>query len=60
MIEKFMQFFVGVIDTKLLEWIKIKIFKSENVKYAEKTGRILAGIGAGVNMIDKPSKSSWI
>lgn len=60
MIKKFVQFFVGVINTQLLEGVDGEIFKTKNVEHAQESRRVLTWIDAIVDVIDQPGERSGI
>lgn len=60
MIEKLVQFFVGVIDAQLFERIDGEIFETEYIEDAEKSGRILAGVRTRIDVVYQPRESSRI
>jgi len=51
MIEKLVQLLISVIYTQLFERIYSEIFETKYVEDAEKSGRILSRICAGIDMI---------
>lgn len=56
-IEEFVEFFIGVVDTKLLERVCGEIFKTENIQHAQKSRRILARVDTRVDVIDEPRET---
>lgn len=59
-IEKFMQFLVGVVDAQLLERIDSEILETEYIEHAEETSCIVARIDARVDVTNEPCKRSRI
>lgn len=57
MIEKFVQFLVGIIYTKLLERICREIFKAKNIENPQESFTIVSWICAAVDFVYQPSKS---
>lgn len=60
MVEKFVQFLVGVIDAQLFERINREIFETKYIKDAKKSGRVLAWVRTSIYMIHKPRKRSRV
>lgn len=60
MVEEFVQFFVGVVDTELFERVDGKVLKAEDVKDAKEARRVLARICAGVDVVHEPSERSGV
>lgn len=58
MVEELVQFFVGVINAQLFKRIYSEIFETENVKDAEKSGRILSRIRTSVYVVHEPRECS--
>lgn len=56
MIEELVELLVGVVDAELLEGVDGKVLKAEDVEDTKEAWRVLAGVGAGVDVIDKPSE----
>lgn len=52
MIEELVELLVGVVDAELLEGVDGKVLEAEDVEDTEKAWRVLAGVGAGVDVID--------
>lgn len=60
MIEKLVQLLISVIYTQLFKRIDSEIFETEYVEDAEKSGRILSRICAGIDVIHEPRESSRV
>ena len=56
-IEKSVEFFIGVINTQLFKTIDIKVLKTEYVEDSEESVAILTRVCAGVYVTDNPGKS---
>jgi len=57
-IEKLVQFLISVIYAQLFERIDSEIFETKYVEDAEKSGRILSRICAGIDVIHEPRERS--
>jgi hypothetical protein len=55
-VEELVQLFVRVVDAQLLERVAHEILETENVEHAQKARRVLAGVGARVDVIHQPGE----
>lgn len=60
MIEKLVQFLVGVVNTQLFERINGEVFETKYIKNAQKSGRVLARVRTGIDVVHKPRKGSRV
>lgn len=54
MIKELMEFLIGVVDAELFEGIDGEVFKPEDVEDTEDTRRLLAWVGACIDVVHQP------
>lgn len=60
MIEELVELLVGVVDAELLEGVDGKVLEAEDIQDTEETRRVLARVGAGVDVVDEPSERARV
>lgn len=55
-VEELVQLFVGVIYAQLLERVADEILKTEYVEHSQEASRVLAGVGARVDVVHQPGE----
>ena len=56
MVEELVKFLVRVVDAELLERVRLEVLETEDVEDADKLRRVLAGVGALVDVIHEPGE----
>lgn len=60
MIEELVELLVGVVYAELFKGVDGEVLEAEDVKDAEEARRVLARVGAGVDVVDEPSERARV